>query len=313
MSGRSGLIAAVTGGTGFVGSALVARLLADRFAEVRVLTRRAPPHAAFRPVHGDIVKDDLQAFIAGVDVLFHCAGELHREDAMRAVHVEGTRRLIEAARGRVRRWVQLSSVGCYGLAQREGMVDERSPLAPKGEYETTKAESDELVERAAGEGAFACVTLRPSIVFGPGMPNRSLCQLVRMVERGLFFFVGRQAVATYVYVDDVADALIACGTDAAASGTYVLSDDRPMEVFIAAVAAALGTQRQPGTVPRWLARGVAGLFGWLPRFPLTPSRVDALSRRVRYSPERIQRELGYKFRVSIEEGLRRFVAARAAG
>lgn len=306
------MIAAVTGGTGFVGSALVARLLADGFSEVRVLTRRAPAHAAFRPVHGDIVKDDLHAFTAGADVLFHCAGELRREDAMRAVHVEGTRRLIDAARGRVRRWVQLSSAGCYGLAQRQGTVDERSPLAPEGEYETTKVESDALVERAAGEGAFACVTLRPSIVFGPGMPNRSLYQLVSMVERGLFFFVGRHAVATYVYVDDVADALIACATEMAASGSYVLSDDRPMEAFIAAIAAAVGRGRQPPTVPEWTARGVAAVLGWLPRFPLTPSRVDALSRRVRYSPERIQRDLGYTFRVSIEEGLRRLVAARAA-
>jgi nucleoside-diphosphate-sugar epimerase len=221
--------------------------------------------------------------------------------------------LIDAARGRVRRWVQLSSVGCYGLAQREGTVDERSPLAAEGEYETTKTESDALVERAASEGAFACVTLRPSIVFGPGMPNRSLYQLVTMVERGLFFFVGRRAIATYVYVDDVADALIACATKPAASGTYVLSDDRPMEAFIAAIAAAVGQRCQPWTVPEWAARGAAGLLGWLPRFPLTPSRVHALSRRVRYSPERIQRELGYEFRVSIEEGLRRFVAARSAG
>jgi nucleoside-diphosphate-sugar epimerase len=132
-----------------------------------------------------------------------------------------------------------------------------------------------------------------------------------MVERGLFFFVGRQAIATYVYVDDVADALVAAATQPAASGSYVLSDDRPMEAFIAAIAAALGIQRRPPSVPEWAARGAAALLGWLPRFPLTSSRVAALSRRVHYSPARIQRELGYAFQVSIEEGLRRLVAARA--
>lgn len=288
------MIAAVTGGTGFIGSALVAALRRGGFSEVRVLSRRSG---------GDLLKDDLHPFVDGADVLFHCAGELRREEAMRALHVEGTRRLVEAARGRIGRWVQLSSVGAYGLAQRAGTVDERSPLAPQGEYETTKVESDTLVERA-----FPCVTLRPSIVFGPGMPNRSLHHLVGMVQRGLFFFVGQGAIATYVYVDDVADALLACATHPRAAGAYVLSDDRPMEAFIAAI----GGTRRPPTVPEWAARGVATLGGWLPGFPLTSSRVDALSRRVRYSPARIQHELGYSFNVSIEEGLRRFVAARAA-
>jgi len=285
------VIAAVTGGTGFIGAALVKALRRSGFSEIRVLSRRSG---------GDLLKDDLRPFVDGADVLFHCAGELRREEAMRALHVEGTRRLVEAARGRVGRWVQLSSVGAYGLAQREGTVDERSPLAPEGEYERTKVESDALVEGA--------IILRPSIVFGPGMPNRSLYQLVSMVERGLFFFVGKGAIANYVYVDDVADALLACGTHPRAAGTYVLSDDRPMEAFIAAI----GGKRRPPTVPEWAARGVATLAGWLPGFPLTRARVDALSRRVRYSPERIQRELGYKFGVSIEEGLRRLVAARGA-
>lgn len=299
------MIAAVTGGTGFVGTALVSRLQRSGFSEIRVLSRRG---AGAHAVKGDLLKDDLHAFVDGADVLFHCAGELRREEAMRALHVDGTRRLVDAARGRVRRWVQLSSVGAYGRALRAGTIDESSPLAPQGEYERTKVESDALVERAAAAGAFACATLRPSIVFGPGMPNRSLYQLVAAVERRIFFLVGRGAIANYVYVDDVADALLACATHGHAAGPYVLSDDRPMEAFIA----ALGSQRRPPAVPEWVARGAAAAAGWLPGFPLTRSRVDALSRRVRYSPARIQRELGYAFGVSIEEGLRRMIAERRA-
>lgn len=305
------MIAAVTGGTGFVGAALVPRLAA-RFSEVRVLSRRqsAPPGA--RLVRGDLRSDSLDAFVEGADVLFHCAGELRREEAMRELHVEGTRRLVAAARGRVRRWVQLSSIGAYGRALREGAIDEGAPLSPHGEYEATKVESDALVSRAAQESAFGCVTLRPSIVFGPGMANRSLHQLVATVERRVFFFVGARAIANYVYVDDVADALLACGVDARANGVYILSDDRPMTQFIAAIAAALGKTRRPPTLPEAAARAAAVLFGRLPGFPLTASRVDALSRRVHYSSARIRHELGYDFGVSIEEGLRRFVAAERA-
>src|SRR5574341_4931 len=65
-----------------------------------------------------------------------------------------------------RAWVQLSSVRVYGPV-REGVVDESRPYAPRGEYETTKAESDRLVLEAFERGAFSCTILRPSIDFGP--------------------------------------------------------------------------------------------------------------------------------------------------
>ena len=298
------MIAAVTGGTGFIGQALVGRLLGSGlFSEVRVLTRRQSAPAGTRMFQGGLVDGRLEPFLDGAHVLFHCAGELRRHAAMRAVHVEGTRRLLAAAVGRLSRWVQLSSVGAYGGRLRSGTVDERSPLDPEGEYERTKVEADLLVQRA-----LPAVTLRPSIAFGPAMPNRSLYQLLQAVDRGLFFFIGRGAVANYVYVDDVADALLACGTAPQASGVYVLSDDRPLEQFIATVAAALG-RRPPGLrVPETLARVVAHALRHIPHFPLTPQRVDALTRRVRYASNRIQAELGYAFRVSVEQGISRLVS-----
>lgn len=308
------MIAALTGGTGFIGRALVARLQrAPGVTEIRVLTRREVP-AGTRAVRGDLTRAVPAELLAGATVLFHCAGEVRREEGMRALHVDGTQRLAEAAAGRVRRWVQLSSVGAYGRRQQEGIVDESAPLAPEGEYERTKAQADQLVSAAAAAGAFEAVVLRPSIVFGPGMPNRSLAQLVWAVRRGIYARIGRRpATATYVYVDDVAEALLLCGTSAAARGSYNLSDDRPWDDFIAAIAAALGRPapaRRVSEAPlRWLAR----LAGLVPGSPLTEARIDAMTRNVRYPAARIRRELGFAFGVSIEEGLRRYVASLASG
>lgn len=304
------MIAAVTGGAGFVGRALVARLAATpAVAEIRVLSRRAAP-VATRGFKGDLTVGVPREFLEGATVLFHCAGEVRRESEMRAVHVEGTRRLVDAAAGRVQRWVQLSSVGAYGRRQKEGEVSEGSPLSPEGAYETTKAESDALVERAAASGAFAVATLRPSIVFGPGMPNRSLAQLIAVVRKGWFGRIGdRPATANYVYVDDVADALLLCATAPAARGMYNLSDDRPMEDFIRAIAHALGRPAPARRLPEGPLRLLARLGRHLPRFALTESRVDALTRNVRYPSARIRGELGFAFAVSIEAGLRRYVAA----
>lgn len=306
-------IVAITGASGFIGCQLV-RLHLARGDRVRILTRQPQAAQSLGPVevvlcdlaHPEV--DALARFCDGADVIYHCAAELGDPARMHGVNVLGTRRLLEFARGRCERWVQLSSVGVYGPA-REGIVDESCPVAPQSEYETTKAESDRLVEQAAAAGVISHTILRPSIVFGPNMPNRSLRQLISAVARGLFFFIGPPgASANYIHVDNVVDALIACGTLPAAKGrVYNLSDFRTMEQFIGAIAAVLGTPAPRLRLPELPVRWGAHAFGWLPGFPLTVSRVDALTSRARYSNSRIERELGYLHRVSMEDGLRRMV------
>jgi nucleoside-diphosphate-sugar epimerase len=305
------MIAAVTGATGFIGQRLLARLLdAGTFSEVRVLTRRARPVERARVFGGDLVTGALEPLLDGANVVFHCAGEVRDEARMRSVHIEGTERLLAAARGRVSRWVQLSSVGAYGQSRRAGVVDEAAPLAPEGEYERTKAQADALVGRESG---ISTVVVRPSIVFGPGMPNRSLYELIGVVDRGLFFFVGHGAIANYVYVDDVAAALALCGTSPRATGVYNLSDDRPLEQFIGAIARELGRPAPRLRIPEPAARFAALALRRVARTPLTPARVAALTRAVRYSSERIRTHLGFTFSVSIEEGLRRLIREWRAG
>jgi nucleoside-diphosphate-sugar epimerase len=308
------VIVAITGGTGFIGRKLVARHLAlgDR---VRVLTRRAAAEVPFGEAvalfRGDLASggDILAPFAEGASLLYHCAGELRDPARMHAVHVEGTRRLLAAAGRTIGRWVQLSSVGAYG-PRNSGVVTEETPLRPRGVYEETKAESDRLVLAAASSGlVFSMV--RPSIVFGPEMTNRSLFQLIAMIDRGLFFFIGEPgARANYIYVDNVVEGLVRCGTvPSAANRIYNLTDCRTLESFIGTIARALGrpvpTRRLPERPVRWAAR----LAGRLPRVPLTEARVAALVNRASYSTARIEHEVGYAHPVSMEEGLRQVVAA----
>jgi nucleoside-diphosphate-sugar epimerase len=309
------MICAITGGTGFIGRSLVSRALAAG-AEVRVLTRLSPPDSGLpssvRMFSGDLTRmhegaAPLEAFLDGAEVVVHCAGELRDARSMRALHVHGTRRLLAAAAGRTSRWLQLSSVGAYG--PRGGIVDERALAAPVGAYETTKTEADRLVLEAAQDGKFQAVVLRPSIVFGPGMPNQSLYQLLSLVERGWFVYAGAPgAMANYVFVDDVADALWLCATSPAARDVYNLSDDRTMEAFVTAIASALGRPAPRVRLPEGLLRGAARILRGVPGMPLTESRIVALTRHTAYPSARIREELGFRFIVGVEEGLRRLVA-----
>lgn len=286
---------------------------------VRVLSRRPPAEsglpAAAQHWQNDLARpDDMLPFVDGVDVLYHCAGEVQNIGLMQGVHVEGTRKLIDAAAGRIGRWVQLSSVGAHG-PQRDGMVLEESALNPCGAYETTKVESDALVADRAAKGVFEFAVLRPSNVYGAQMSNRSLFGLVSMIQRGLFFFVGKTgASANYIHVDNVVQALTLCANSPRARGrTYNLSDHRSMEQFVAVIAQALGRDMPRLRLPETPVRLLARLAGAVPGFPLTAARIDALTNRAVYPSARIERELGYQHAVSMEHGLAELVDCWKAG
>lgn len=309
------MIVAVTGGTGFIGKRLVERLI-ERGDTVRLLTRRStlpgisPLVEIYRYDLLTMGVSELLPALDGVKVLYHCAGQLKDTQAMRALHVDATRKLVEAATGRIDHWVQLSSVGVYGPVQ-EGSIDEESAMNPLGEYEITKAESDKIVVDGASLRGFSYSVLRPSNVFGANMKSQSLFKMVSMIDRGWFFYIGNPgASANYVHVDNVAEGLIRCGTmEAARNRTFNLSDYRTLEQFVGVIAETLGRPTPKFRIPQSLAQLIGGTLGRLPGFPLTQSRVKALTNRSIYPISRIQHTLDYHHVITMEEGLRELIEA----
>lgn len=306
------MIVSITGGTGFIGRKLVLHHLAQGDA-VRVLSRRDLSEAGLpdsaKWYRGDLsMSAELLSFVEDADLLYHCAGEIRDESRMRTVHVDGTMKLVDAATERIGRWVQLSSVGAYGR-RRDGVITEQTELKPSGMYETSKVESEDLVRAAALRGAFEHAILRPSNVYGTEMANQSLFGLISIIQRGLFFYIGKPgAIANYIHVDNVVAALLLCGANPGANGqTYNLSDYRPIEQFVATITGALGIPMPQIRLPEFPIRMVAKLLGIIPGFPLTEARVDALTGRTIYLNDKIVYELGYRHFVSMEAGLSEMV------
>lgn len=295
------MIVALTGGTGFVGRQLAALHL-QTGDTVRVLRRgRAGISAQGIEVHrADLgaPDPDLTRFAAGADVIYHCAAELFDQSRMRRVNIDGTRALIQAAAGYAGRLVYLSSVGVYGQP-REGAIGEDTALLPHNEYERSKAEAEGLVREAGPR--LPWVILRPSKIIGVGTHDVALYQLMSLMRRGLVFYVGAPgASANYIAVENVAAALMLCGWHASAPGqTFNLSDWRSYEAFFDSLADALGSRRPRLRLPESLARFIA----LLPFQPLTGARVDGLTNRCRYPIARIEKLLGYRHKVNMEQCL----------
>jgi nucleoside-diphosphate-sugar epimerase len=227
---------------------------------------------------------------------------------MQALHVDGTRKLATSASQKIKHWVQLSSVGVYGPIN-SGTITETALLNPIGPYEVTKAESDKIVLEAASNGAFTCCVLRPSNVFGNEMTNQSLFGLISIIDRGLFFYIGKPgASANYIHVDNVVRALTLCGTESKAKGKiFNLSDQIKMEEFVDLISKELSVKAPILRLPKRLAIAAAQTLGLLPGVPLSVSRVNALSNFSSYPINKIQSELNYEHKISMEDGLRDLV------
>lgn len=189
---------AVTGASGFVGRAVVRRLVETGWP-VRVLVRRCAPdleHPAVVPVQGSLEDEaSLQRLVVGAAAVVHCAGLVAAPSAARfsQVNVSGSARLFAAAAAAATRprILLLSS-----LAAREPGLSA---------YAHSKRAAEEVLWRTADQGMDACA-LRPPAVYGPG--DRATLPIFRQLRGGLLFVPAvTDARFSLLYVHDLADAV----------------------------------------------------------------------------------------------------------
>lgn len=293
----------VTGASGFIGKSLVAQLTALGHS-VNLLTRVAKTSKDQKEYFVANLLDEnasLDSFLVDASIIYHCAGEIKNSLLMHDLHVNGTKRLLASVRAIIGatkqriHWVQLSSVGAYGppegVANKLRVVNEETPCKPVGEYEVTKTMADDLViEFAETEPLFTYTILRPSNVIASVMPNQSLRSLVGMVKRRLFFYIGtRTAVANYVHLDDVVDALVICGTDIRGRGhVFNLSNDCALSDMVDVIAKSSGIKPPSVCVPELPLRLLLKLISLMFRTPLTQERIDALVRHTYYPTNKLR-------------------------
>jgi nucleoside-diphosphate-sugar epimerase len=316
----------ITGATGFVGSHLAERLVADG-ARVRVLVRDPDKlidalRDRVEVMTGDLLQPD--GFVPatrGLDTVFHIAawlGTPQRVEAAHAINVTATRQLAEAARSnRVRRFIYTSSIAVYGPVM-SGAIDETQPHWPVYTYGATKS----LGERAAletqmeqspsfgGTDRFGVTIIRPAMVYGARGSSWTTLP-VKLAQRGLPSLVGGgHGLSHPVYVENLIDAcLLAAECESAIGEAFTISDgDVPWREFFGRYAAMAGQRARSIPVAlAWIGALLAEAAARLTRRPPSISRAQLgfITGRAKLSTAKAQRLLGWSPRFSLDEGLRR--------
>lgn len=266
----------LTGASGFVGSRLFSQL--ERRSEFRLtgLCRRQPRGGSSSGLHvvGDLEQADLSALLVGVDVLIHAAARAHiMEDEVadplaeyRRVNVEGTLNLARQAKAAgVKRFVFISSIKVNGEATVNGRAFSSSDEpAPEDHYGLSKREAEQGLMQLASETGMEVVTIRPPLVYGPGVKG-NFASMIKLVEKRLPLPLGAiHNKRSLVGIDNLVDLIIRCiDHPAAANQVFLVGDGEDLSTteLLRCVGKAMSRPARLISVPAGMVQFGATVLG----------------------------------------------------
>ena len=315
----------VTGATGFVGSH-VARALADRGAELRLLVRSTSRTDNIADLRADIARGDLRDpaslknVMAGCQFVFHVAADyrlwVRDPEEMYRANVEGTRAIIQAALANgVRRVVYCSSVATMGFSSDGTVADENSPVSLDdmvGHYKRSKFMAEQVALEAGRSGANV-VVVNPTTPIGERdlKPTPSGRIIVDFLNKKFPAYV--DTGLNLADVREVARGHLLAMEKAIPGERYILGgEDLTLKQILDKLAVLTGLPSPTTKVPHVVAMGFALLdqfFTGTLRGKEPRATVDAVRmgrKKMFASSAKAERELGYRM-VPVEDALRRAI------
>ena len=268
----------LTGSTGFVGQALLARLAAQPALDLVVVSRRPNSSLPAGVAHAqvaDIAADTAwQPVLQGVQVIIHAAARVHVMNdkvadplaEFRKVNVDGTLNLARQAVGAgVKRFIFISSIKVNGESTAPGKpYSAESQPAPVDPYGISKLEAEQALRELAAETGMEMVIIRPPLVYGPDVKANFL-SMMRWLSKGIPLPLGTiQNRRSLVALDNLVDLIATCVEHpAAANQTFMVSDGEDLSTrqLLRRMGGALGRQARLVPIPAWLLEAGASLLG----------------------------------------------------
>jgi 2-alkyl-3-oxoalkanoate reductase len=326
----------VTGGGGFLGSALIHELLKNPKYIVTSFSRHSYAHLedlGVPTIKGDLTKpDDVErALSQGFDTVFHVAalaGIWGKYDTFNAINFTGTKNIVESAqRHGVRRFVYTSTPSVvFGDSDLLG-VNESTPLPEKylTHYAETKSRAEKLVLDANNGNSFMTCAIRPHLIWGPGDPHL-FPRVIQKGREGKLRIVGDgENLVDIIYVENAAMAHAlamehlnvgspVCGE------AYFVGQERPVKLwdFINQILGFVKVEPVMNSISvekayrlGWALEKIWKMAGiQKPEPPMTRFVALNLGKSHYFSHEKAKKDFGYVPKVSIEEGLQRTFSGR---
>jgi len=305
----------ITGASGFVGSALVKRLLEIKtlhevIGGVRCVSKDLPIGLKQVVVGDSFAEFDWQPFLSGVSVVVHCAARVHIMNegapnplaAFRTINVDGTINLaLQAARARVRRFVFISSIAVNGVETHLHPFSADDAVAPSSSYAISKYEAELRLQTLSKESGMEVLIIRPPLVYGPNAPG-NFGLLMRWLKRGVPLPLGAiKNQRSLVSLHNLVDLLVTCLTHPSIGNqTFLVSDGEDVSTteLLHRMSQALGRQVHLIPVPpRWL-KLAASMVG----------KTDVAQRlcgSLQVDIVKTHRLLGWSPPLSLDEGLKK--------
>ena len=303
----------LTGATGFVGQAILSRLLASRSHEVTAALRsvtgfdRCVAHGI-----GDLTgSTNWSTSLTNQQVVIHAAARAHiMKDEVadplaeyRRVNVEGTLNLArQAAAAGVRRFIFISSVKVNGEQSPPGRPFTAEDIpSPADPYGVSKWEAEQGLQRLAAETGMELVIIRPPLVYGPGVKG-NFASMIKLVEKGLPLPLGAiHNKRSLVAVDNLVDLIITCiDHPVAANQVFLAGDGQDLSTteLLRGVARAMGRPARLIPVPASLLMLGATILG-------KKAVAQRLLGSLQVDIAKARNLLGWEPPVSVDEGLKR--------
>ncbi|SRR5579871_1870610 len=306
----------VTGGAGLIGSHIVDGLIAEGVGEIRVLDNlvrgrhenlaSAMPSGKINFIEGDVRnRDTVNRAVSGADFIFHQAAIritlcAERPRECMEVLVNGTFNIFEAAiEANVQKIVYASSASIYGAADTFPTAETHHPYNNRTLYGAAKQMNEGIARSFNDMYGLASIGLRYFNVYGPrmdvtGVYTEVFIRWLDCIDRG---------EAPQIHGDGTASMDFIYAADIARANILAMKSARTDDVYNV----ASGTETS--LLGLWQAmQNITGAHHLAPTFH-PPRKVNPVPRRLA-DTSRAERDLGFKARVSLEDGLRELAAWR---
>jgi nucleoside-diphosphate-sugar epimerase len=255
----------VTGGSGFLGSHLLRRLV-ENGEQVRALKRNLQSHTngtalnnRVEWVEGDVMNtSSLEKEMSGCEQVYHCAAKISflpdERDEMMKLNVEGTANVVNTALATgVKKLLHVSSVAAIGRSRGTQLVNEETQWedgAANSNYAISKFLAEREVWRGVAEGLDA-VIVNPSLIIGPGNWNAGSPAFFKEVWKGLRFYTG--GATGMVDADDVVTLMIKLMNSDVKNERFIIdAGSASFKDFFFMIADELNKKRPAVKVDKWM-------------------------------------------------------------